>query len=105
MRIRAIPPSWQSYRSRDRLAVGLLVGGLPGAVVLVIAAKVVFRLSNDFVFIAVMLLWCIAWGWAAFRVARWPCPRCGVAWLSNQDARLGTPRRCASCGLALYEQP
>lgn len=105
MRTHTIPPSWQSYRNRNWLAVGLLVGGLPGAFLVVIATKIVFLLANDLVFIAAILLWCIAWGWAAFRVARWPCPRCGAAWLSNQEVRIGAPRKCANCGLGLYEEP
>ena len=105
MRTRSIPSSWQSYRSRNWLAAGLLVGGLPGAVLVVIGAKVAFHLASDLFLLAVILLWCIAWGWAAFRVARWPCPRCGTAWLSNQEARLGAARKCATCGLGLYEEP
>jgi len=101
-----IPQAWQSYRRRNWLAVVVLIGGLPGTFALVIAAMLLFHLpQSDLALFLVVGLWCIALGWAAFRVVRWPCPRCGAAWLSNQELRLGARRACANCGLGLYEQP
>ena len=61
--------------------------------------------GTEFVLIATVVIWCAAWGLAAFRLARWPCPRCGIAWLSSQEVRLGASRRCGKCGLGLYEKP
>ena len=105
MRSRPIPESWRSYRQRKRRAVWLLVAGFPLAVVFAIAAKVLLGASSEFVFIGAVVLWCAAWGYAAIRVSRWPCPRCSQPWLANQEARLGAPRVCANCRLGLYEAP
>ena len=99
------PLAWQGYRRRNWLAAGLLVGGLPAAFAVAIAASIAFEPASEFVLFAAVLSWCLAWGWAAFRVARWPCPRCDIPWLSSQEPRLGVPRRCGRCGLALYEAP
>lgn len=105
MKRKTIPPAWQSYRSRNWLAVAVLIGGLPGAfLVAIIAALVLGRLSQILLFAAVVL-WCVALGWAAFRVTRWPCPRCNASWLAGQEPRLGASRQCAGCGLGLYEEP
>lgn len=103
--MKSVPRSWTSYRKRNWLAVGLLLGGLPLAVALAIATRVVFHLEGDAALILAVLAWCCAWGCAAIRVVRWPCPRCGAGWLASQEARLGAPRRCAKCGLGLYEEP
>ena len=97
--------SWTLYRKRNWLAGGLLIGGLPLAVAIAIVAKVYFNFVGEFVLILAILIWCCAWGWAAIRVARWPCPRCGNPWLSNQEIRIGAGRQCAKCGLSLYEEP
>lgn len=101
---RAVPCSWQGYRRRNRVAVLALVAGLPLAFAVAIGAKLVFGGGGEVVLLSAVLLWCVLWGWAAIRVARWPCPRCGSPWLSNQDARIGTPRACATCGLGLYAE-
>ena len=105
MRSRPIPESWRSYQQHNRTAVWLLVAGLPLAFVLAIAVKILFNASSEFFLISAVVLWCGAWGYAAFRVSRWPCPRCSKPWLSNQEPRLGAPRVCANCGLGLYESP
>lgn len=105
MHSQSIPESWRGYRQRNRVAVWLLVGGLALAVVVAIAVKVLLGASGEFIFLGTVVLWGAAWGYAALRVVRWPCPRCGQPWLSNQQARLGAPRVCANCGLGLYEAP
>ena len=105
MRSRPIPESWHSYRRRNRIATLLLVAGFPFMVVLAIGAKILLGASSEFVFVGAVVLWCVAWGYAAIRVSRWPCPRCGQPWLSNQEVRLGAPRVCANCGLGHYESP
>lgn len=105
MRSRPIPESWRGYRHRNRIAALLLVAGLPLVVVLAIAAKILLGALSEFFFVGAVILWCAVWGYAAIRVSRWPCPRCGQPWLSNQEVRLGAPRVCANCGLGLYEAP
>ena len=102
---RVFPAAWQGYRRRNRVAVLALVGGLPLAFAAAIAVKLVFGGGGEALLVSAVLLWCALWGWAAIRVARWPCPRCGAPWLSNQEARIGAPRACAKCGLGLYAEP
>jgi predicted RNA-binding Zn-ribbon protein involved in translation (DUF1610 family) len=105
MLFRTIPQSWLSYRCRNRVAVALLVVGFPLVVALAIGVKVLLSDASEFFFVGAVVVWCAAWGCAAFRVARWPCPRCGQPWLSNQEPQLGARRACKNCGLGLYEAP
>lgn len=102
---RTIPQAWQGYRTRNRVATALLLAGLPAAFAVVVAVKIAFGGTGEFMLIASITLWCVAWGWAAVRVARWPCPRCNVPWLSNQEVQFAATRKCANCGLSLYEEP
>lgn len=97
--------SWLVYRQRNWVAMGLLILGLPATMVTTVALKFIFGFANELIFVSAVVLWCIAWGWAAFRVSRWPCPRCGKAWLANQEACIGAPRQCAACKLGLYQEP
>ena len=82
-----------------------LVLGLPAA----IAIAAILKLAG--VQFAEAALWCLVvawtsiWGWSAFRVIRWPCPRCGNPWLAGQNPQLGVKRSCAVCGLELYQAP
>lgn len=103
MLFRPIPETWRGYRRRNRIAMLLLVVGFPLGVMLALVAKAWLGLANDWVFIGAVLVWCAAWGYAAIRVARWPCPRCGKPWLSHQEVRIGVRRACGNCGLGLYE--
>jgi ribosomal protein S27AE len=50
-----------------------------------------------YVAVALSLLWFAV---AAFRLLRWPCPRCGRPFLASQDP---WERRCGNCALGLYE--
>jgi hypothetical protein len=52
---KVIPRPWQSYRSRNWLAVGLLIGGLPVAFTIAITAKIAFELANELVLLAAVL--------------------------------------------------
>jgi hypothetical protein len=101
-----IPSAWRPYRERNRDAVlGLLLGFPTTFAVAFLVAQFLPEALVPLLLIGAVVLWAVFWGALAFRVVRWPCPRCGVAWLSNQEARLGVKRCCAKCGLALYEQP
>ena len=105
MRARSSPVSWKSYRQRNWLAAILLLAGLPAAFLIAVALKLLTGIQDEVILAGSIALWAFAWGWAAIRVARWPCPRCGAPWLSNQAVELGAPRRCAKCALGLYEEP
>jgi hypothetical protein len=88
--------AWHQYRTRHRIAVGLLVLGLPATFAIAIVFKLLSLLS-EIALVGMVLLWACLFGYAAFRVVRWPCPRCGE--------RFGGDRACANCGLGLYELP
>lgn len=93
-----VPEAWKEYRRRSLIAmVGLL--GLPLATALAIGIKLLLRTDSMIPFYVLVLSWCGWWGWAAFRAARCPCPRCGARFLSNQEP---WARRCGICGIALY---
>jgi predicted RNA-binding Zn-ribbon protein involved in translation (DUF1610 family) len=95
--------AWKVYRSRNRLAIGLLVLGFPCAIAIASGVTLLAGSFNAPAFVVWIALWCTTWGIAAFRVSRWPCPRCGRPWLAGQEPRIGGRRACASCGLGLYE--
>ena len=103
--IKKVPDQWKEYRRRSRIASFGLVLGLPAVTAIAIAIKLWFPINAEDVFIGLAITWAIIWVWSAFCVVRWPCPRCGVAWLSHQGAEIGAKRCCAHCGLCLYEQP
>ena len=101
----SIPDSWRGYRRRHLIAALSLVVGLPLVFMLALAVNLLLGVTSEFLFLGAIVLWCAAWGFAAIRVSRWPCPRCGQPWLGNQEVRLGASRTCANCGLGLYEAP
>ncbi len=102
---KSIPKSWHSYRRRNWAATATLIIGLPITFLIAIAVNALFGTQSGLLLLGSLLLWAVVWAWSAIRIARWPCPKCGVAWLSNQEVRLGAPRVCSNCGLGLYEEP
>jgi hypothetical protein len=98
------PQQWHEYRHWHILACyGML--GLPGAAAVAIVLKVWLGLGSPAVFAALVVVWVILWGYAAFRSVRVPCPRCGAPFLAGQDPEFHFRRRCSHCGLGLYERP
>lgn len=102
---RGVPAAWRQYRRRNLVATLGLVAGMPCTVALAILFKLWSPAQAQIAFPVLMVIWAVFWGGSAFRVARWPCPRCGRAWLSYQEPNLGAERRCKQCGLGLYEAP
>jgi hypothetical protein len=102
---KVIPASWRQYRRRNLIATFSLVVGIPCVVTLAILFKLWNPKQAHIAFPVLLVMWALFWGWSAFRVARWPCPRCGRPWLSYQEPHLGAERRCKQCGLGLYEAP
>ena len=90
---------WAEYRRRNRVAWLGLVVGLPGVVVVAITLQLLVHIDSIVLFAGLAVAWCAWWGWAAFRAVRCPCPRCGSAYLANQDP---WQRKCGHCGLPLY---
>jgi len=88
--------AWREYRKRHWAASVGLILGIPLAAVIAIFLKVGFGLGGDIVIGSTMAIWAALWGWLAFRVTRFPCPRCGAAFNSAHA--------CEKCGLQLYEQ-
>jgi hypothetical protein len=99
----AIPATWREYRRRHLAATFGLVAGFPCVIGIAIAAKLAELAFIDIIFPVLMAAWALVWGVLAFRLVRWPCPRCGRPWLSHQAAELGVPRQCAYCHLKLYQ--
>jgi len=103
--LKPIPSAWREYRFRNTVATVGLVLGAPVAVVFGILIKLWIPQYAEAVFVGLMVVWAVLWGWSAFRVVRWPCPRCGKAWLAHQEPAIGAQRVCSNCGLSLYESP
>jgi len=87
------------------MAVALLVVGLPVAFAVAIAVQLLGVARGEESLLFIITVWATVWGWSAFRIVRWPCPRCAQPWLSGQEPQLRSSRRCANCGLGLYEAP
>jgi len=90
---------WKEYRTRNfQASVGLL--GLP--LVVAFAAFLGWLTHSSAISLLVSFAtgWAVFWGWLAFRAVRFPCPRCGIPFLANQDP---WARCCEKCGLKLYE--
>jgi hypothetical protein len=102
---RSIPEAWLSYRRHNQIAIAGLVLGFPATIAIAIALKLCTEAPHEASLLGLVLVWASLWGWSAFRLARWPCPQCGSAWLSGQEPSFGAARRCASCGLGLYQAP
>ncbi len=100
-----VPEKWEKYRRKNLVASLGLVFGLPLVAVLVATIKVWLPNYAEYSFQTLSIIWCALWGWSAFCVVRWPCPRCGVPWLSHQVAEFGAKQCCSQCGLCLYEEP
>ena len=96
---------WSKYRRMHWMASIGLVAGLPTILVINITLKAFGMPHSTALFSALAAIWAVLWGWSAFRVVRFPCPRCGMAFLSNQELQFETKRCCAGCGLELYAQP
>src|SRR5436190_477312 len=95
---------WREYRRRHWAATLGLVLGLPGAVLVAIGLRKITDQESGFLVVATVLPWLGLWAWLAFRVVRFPCPRCGVPFLANQEPELKRNRACSKCGLKLYQE-
>lgn len=85
-----VPTPWREYRHRNIVAtVGLLLG-LPLITLIAIAYKLWSPNHAEYLFIFLIVVWATLWGWSAFGVVRWPCPKYGVARLANQEPELGS---------------
>jgi hypothetical protein len=99
------PEQWIEYRRRHLVASIGLVAGFPAVVAIAIAIKLLGVENPTAAFAVLAIIWAGLWGWSAFRVVRFPCPRCGQPFLANQEPQFQATRCCSNCGLGLYEQP
>lgn len=94
----------REYRRRHWAATLGLVLGLPGAVFVAIGLREITGQDSDLLVVGTVLPWLALWAWLAFRVVRFPCPRCGVPSLANQEPEMKRNRVCSKCGLKLYQE-
>lgn len=99
-----IPKQWKGYRQRNLVAALGLVVGYPAVGLVVIAIKLWLPDYADVSFIVLTIMWSGIWVWSVFRASKWPCPRCGSAWLSSQRLKHVGENSCSKCGLNLYEE-
>jgi hypothetical protein len=94
---------WRAYRRQNRLVTALLVMGLPAIVLLCVLVRWQFGFEMNLAFPLLAASWAVCWGYCAFKLIRFPCPRCGNAFLRSQKPEMQLQRRCPHCGLKLYE--
>jgi hypothetical protein len=98
-----VPPAWREYQRRNRVAILSFVAGMPAIVAIFILAQALKVPNILALFPVALVVWVFVWARAAFRLVRWPCPRCKAPWLSGQPVEFSRHRRCGCCGLGLYE--
>lgn len=95
---------WRVYRWRHWAATFGLVLGLPVAVFMAISLREIISQDSGLLVLGTVLPWLALWAWLAFRVVRFPCPRCGIPFLANQEPKMKKNRVCSRCGLKLYQE-
>jgi hypothetical protein len=98
-----IPEQWSEYRRRNWIALAYLIFGLPFN--FAIAAIIYNFINSPIVIVLAFLLWIFLLGWFALKITRFPCPRCNVPFIANQNVSFVKKRCCNNCGLGLYEKP
>jgi hypothetical protein len=93
---------WNEFRRLNRGAIIFLFLGLFGILIIFLIYGVVTQSDPINLYFAAMILWGLIFIRLAFRVVRFPCPRCDTPFLFRQDPG---GRQCSKCGLALYEDP
>lgn len=98
---------WQDLRDRNYLVICLFLGFIPGVGGL--GWLLSFVSSSEVPVMVVGFLWMLAFAWSSLRASFFPCPRCGK-YFRGWNVGLGrhcyatlVGRKCAHCGLRLYE--
>ena len=93
---------WRRYRRANWSAGLWLVVGFPSTVAASILLKVVIGENAIVYFLALVVLWAIAWAVLCVRVTRFRCPRCHDLYFSHSQVYFGAGKKCGKCGLPLY---
>ncbi len=80
----SVPDSWLEYRRRNRVALWTVLVGLFGLFAFALLVIYLNVPNSGWLVVAALASWLYLCGRSAFRVVRWPCPCCGVPWLSSQ---------------------
>ncbi len=94
---------WSIYRRKSGAAMVVLILGLPFIAILCAFLQWFFDVDLRMVFPFFAALWAVLWGFLAYRLVRFPCPRCNAPFLLNQNPEFNLKRACTKCGLKLYE--
>ncbi|MBU8895712.1 hypothetical protein DRW03_20485 [Corallococcus sp. H22C18031201] len=90
--------AWQRYRWRALAHLGALLGGFLSAALLAVMRGAV--LGGPVAGLKYLgLSWFITLPITSYRVARWPCPRCGHPFHQRGEVALCTTPSCLHCGL------
>lgn len=92
----ALDDAWRDLRRRFRLLWILLLASLPGTFIFALLQD---RVPRDAALAAIGLLWAAAIARAGWRIARFACPRCGLAFFENWVFLKILRDRCAHCEL------
>jgi hypothetical protein len=88
---------WKELRKRERLFWGLLLGYIPGVIVLSYFLKGSFQSEKAFEVVAV--LWLLFCAIAGIRLNKFPCPRCGSPFFYKRWFHNPYAKRCLHCEL------
>lgn len=89
--------AWRDLNRRFRVLWILLLACLPGS--FLPAVLLGGPIPTGVGLVALGLLWGAAIAWAGWRVARFPCPRCGLAFFESWLFLKLLRDRCAHCDL------
>lgn len=94
---------WKEYK-RANWAAGLwLVLGFPCVVLVAILLKALSFETGVAGLVVLSLAWAATWAVLCVRVTRFRCPRCNGLYFAHTQLFYGAGRKCAHCGLRLYE--
>jgi uncharacterized MAPEG superfamily protein len=91
---------WREYRHRHWAASISFIGGFPCVAAIALAVEWITGRKSMTLLAALLFAWALIFCWLAFRVARFPCLRCGISFLGNKEMWTNC---CGNCGLKLYE--
>ncbi len=91
--------AWRDLKRRSAILWLLLLGCVPGILLLVDPLSDLFFRDGPFLVLVAALAWMPAIAWAGSRMASFICPRCTGIFFNNQGFFWPLGRGCAHCHL------
>ena len=98
----ALGSPWRACQLRERLLVGLLLGYVPG--VLVVGVSLNKLVGSGIPVFLVAVGWMFALAFAGIALKTFPCPRCGKHFFRSWRYHNTFARKCVHCGLPKWAE-